>query len=150
MATIWTPEYKDAHLFYSCPSENVERLTHTSLDESVYTHLDEYRSASEIRAMIDEEETIEVTAWERDMPSRVECEFLDDLLERIEADRNPNGKPIEKIDVLKAAEQAFIDVLLANYDPWACERVETISVKVEDWVNHLSEKERASLLVEDK
>jgi hypothetical protein len=146
MSTIWTPEFKDTHKFYSCPSENVERLQYTSLDESVYCNLDGRFTAEEIREMIESEETIEVTAWERDMPSRGECGFLDDLLERIEADRNPNGKPIEKMDVLKAAEQAFIDVLLANYEPWACEQVETISVNIEDWINNLSDKERVSLL----
>jgi hypothetical protein len=147
MTTIWTPDYEDTHLFYSCPSEDVEHLIHGSLDESMYSHLEGDFTAEEIRQMIDEEETIEVEAWERDMPSREECEFLEDLLENIDSERDPDGDgTVKNMAVVKAAEQAFIDVLLANYEPCACKVVEKISVNVEDWVNHLSEEERSALL----
>ena len=145
MTIIWTPDLKDHHAFYSCQNEYSEQLTHSFLDDAVYEYLDGL-DAEDVRRMIENEETIDVTGWDRNMPSREECCFLKDLLENIDSDRDPYGNgTIKDMDAVKAAEQAFIDVLLANYEPWACERSVTISVNVDDWVGHLSSKDRERL-----
>jgi hypothetical protein len=144
---IWTPEFKSTSKFYSCENENVERLSCGDLEESVWLHLDDELTREELLEKIENEETVDVTAWDPDMPSRVECEFAEELIENLDCERNPDGDDsINDMAAVKAAEQAFIDVLLANYSPLACERTSTISVNVARFVANLSESERARLL----
>lgn len=114
---------------------NVEIICHQSVEEFM-----ECLDQSDIDAALASGEPIEIVAYKRDMPTRGECAFLDDLLERLDEERtNPDGDWQDNyktggLEALKAAEQAFIDVLLANYEPWGMERAAVILVPVAEWL----------------
>lgn len=131
----WYPEIELKFDWFS-KSYDDEELTNASLEDCLDT-LDEAIAAGGI---------IKVTAYNRDMPTRGELEFLPDLMERIDETRTRNDGDWQAnyitggLEKLKAAEQAFIDLFLANYDPWGCVPAATILVPVEEWLKHTGEK----------
>jgi|WetSurMetagenome_2_1015567.scaffolds.fasta_scaffold856517_2 hypothetical protein len=93
-----------------------------------------------------EDGIIRVIAYNRDMPSRESLSFLDDLMKRIDEERTDLDGDWQDnyitggLERLKAAEQAFIDLFLANYDPWGCVPAATILVPVDEGLKHTGEK----------
>ena len=113
-----------------------ERLSHETIDEAVEWFLDGVGGGTEgLRPFL--ASTIEVIGYARMEPG---IEFLKSaLLERAlealdEEYAGPDGDYSEATEAMKAAEEVFIQAILAEYTPWTCEQVCTRKVNVEEWV----------------
>jgi hypothetical protein len=144
---IWTPDYVETCQFHDC--DDRENLRFDSVDEYVDDHL-----ANGVIESVDEllasDAHFTVYGFDRMVPDREECEFLDELIERIDDERcDPSGDydPIrhEELEKLRELESKFIDEFLKVYKPWACESVAEIKVPFRAWFNNQSESYRDML-----
>lgn len=100
-----------------------ERLTHETIGEAIDDYLE-----SSLR-VVTIGDTITVTAHGRarvDMPHVLEW--------ALECLNEEHGDPEEWVntptDAMKVAEKAFLEVLAAEYVPWQCEAIGTVTVRI--------------------
>lgn len=142
----WTPEYNDDCVFYD--DDGHETLRYDSIDEYMFDFACEH---DDVSGMLAENCIITVFGYKRMMPDKRECEFLDDLIERIDEERGEPGgdhRPIDDYDMkeLERLESEFIDKLLSVYTPWACEKVVAIQVPFRDWFEQQSDGDKEIML----
>lgn len=147
LTVTWTPELELDCDYYD--REGEESLHFDSLDEYLEDHITNDVSES-IRELIEDDATIEVFGYKRMMPSRSECRFLERLIQDVDEERgDPDGECVavtnESIDILEAAEDAFIDLFLRHYRPWVCESVVKIIVPFRKWWTEQGEATREIL-----
>jgi hypothetical protein len=127
----WTQGFIDETPLWA--HNDPEHLTHESLYECVYEAIaDGVFDAAELA---DPKTVLVVYGYKPDMPTRGECEFLDNLIEQVEDDRHgPDDDDgcftKNDLEVLKRAEQVFIDLLLAYCHPWAHSPAVKITVPI--------------------
>ncbi len=119
-----------AEIVYRDCNDNVERLTHESIDDAVRDQLDGW----------------DVALWPDALPvygwKRMHYEFdADRILDRAIEDADeehgdPDGDGSEPNAAMLAAAQAFAEALQREYVPWCCEQVAeaTVEVEVAGWV----------------
>jgi len=109
-----------------------EELTHLSPDDAVEEWYDQVGSG-------DLPESIVVHGYAR-MPFDVDPErILERVLEDLDEEHgDPNGQCDSTTKaqdaVLREAAKTFAAVVVANYSPWACERVTSETVNIKEWV----------------
>lgn len=148
MLTVeWTPELKLDCAYYD--REGAESLHFDSLDEYLEDCL-QHDVSDPISELLADDATVEVFGYRRMMPSRLECQFLEQLIQDVDEERgDPDGyhTPIndESRSVLEAAENAFINLFLSHYDPYGRESVVKIIVPFRKWWVDQSEATREIL-----
>lgn len=110
---------------WGAPDE--ERLTHDDMDEAIEAILDAWDGPLT--------GTVTVCGFAR-MPFRLDFDrILDDILERLDEElSNPDGEPTEPTPKMRAAAEALVDAIKADYVVWACEEVERHEIDVQAWV----------------
>lgn len=95
-----------------------ERLVHTSPDDAIESIIDSHHPAT-----IDEIGDITVHEFAPVKPQLGSVhEPLETLLERLDEEYgDPEGDGCEPTAAMLAAQKAFVDAVLAEYVPWACE-----------------------------
>ena len=112
---------------WSCDPDG-ERLDHDSMDEAVASYLDDIEPANW-------PETLEVYGYARMEITLPNGSALESLLEYLDEEySDPDDEAAGPTAKMAEAERAFLDVVQAEYEPWACEKVDTITVNVQDWV----------------
>lgn len=114
--------------FYAC-SEMTERLSCMDPDEAIEEYLDGCGPLPE---------SVTVYGWLRRKVGETERKWLkDSLLERalecLDEEYGDPDNPTDPTDEMEKAEAAFIEVVLAEYKSWACERVSEAKVNVREW-----------------
>lgn len=115
--------------YWSCNPE-IERLTHESMEAAVEWHLD----------------ALTLDLWPEEMfvygfarmeisPEQLREAPLEHILERLDEEyADPEGSYSEPTKKMREAERAFIDAVLEEYEPWMCEQVTEVKIKVLPWV----------------
>jgi hypothetical protein len=104
-----------------------ETLVCTMPDEAIGDYLDECEPLPE---------TVTLQAFARMKPGRSDCGHpADDVLERLEENcGNPDTrKAMEPTEGMKLAEVAFLEAILAEYKPYACEEIYSEEVDIYEW-----------------
>lgn len=121
-----------ATIFYSADPD-AERLSATSVTEAVIDYFDQHGDP------ISRDELIEVTSYRpMELPPRERLAewLIDEIRERLDdqyADPDDSASAMCDSDVLAPA-LALADAIRKHYIVWACEPVETSTVKVADHV----------------
>lgn len=80
-------------------------------------------------------ETVTVNGFARMTVDRKRLCPLDLLLEELDEEYgDPEGDYPIPTDAMKGAEKTFLDVVLSEYTPWACEQVAIKEINVIAWV----------------
>ncbi len=136
---------------YYAGNSNSEILAHEDIDEAIGAELEQMLSPGMapkeiLRALPDE---IEIHGYDRMEPDLVgyTAFVVNRLLESLdETYSDPGGDCTIPTKGMLAAAEEFVKKVLAEYTPWACEKVSTETVNVREWV----EKHRPGWLEEDK
>jgi len=109
----------DEVLIYTDPHEYIENLLDSYHPESLY-------STGTITAY--EYKPMTVTASDCGAP-------LEYILEMLDEEYGSPDKGFTATDAMIQAEKAFINAVLAEYRPWACEQTgKSVTAKAVDWV----------------
>ena len=125
--------------YWDC-DDSAEMLYHEDFDEAVEAHLDD-------QVQLDLDEEIEVYGYARiivnkSVFAKVILESASDFL----SDSYDGEDGHEQNEAIKTAAATFVETYLENYEPWACQVVETKTVNVGDWVR----KNRPDWLLKEK
>jgi len=115
-----------AIVFWSC-DDNDETLSYTDMDEAVEAYLDEHHV----------EGPLKVYGY-----SRMEVRYnggsygpLEKLLEDLDEEYgSPDDEADDPTEKMREAEAAFIEAVLAEYVPWACETTKTVEIDPVQWI----------------
>jgi len=114
---------------WSCNREE-EHLTYDDMDDAIEAYLDDFGPTGERTP-----KTVTVYGFARMELKRAECRVLADLLERLDEEYgDPDGDWGVATTAMEEAEKHFIDVVLAEYCPWACEAVKEVTVDTNEWI----------------
>lgn len=116
-------------VYWTC-DEEAERLTATTVEQAVR------KWAVDHVGPLPETVTVYGHAPVVPNPLRYEGTLLDALIEWLDDEYgDPDGSPTQPTDDMHAAERAFIEAVLAEYQPCTCEVVEERTVRVRDYVD---------------
>jgi hypothetical protein len=106
-----------------------ERLVYTTVDEAIEHWLDAMPAA----------EFVDTVTVQEFAPVRAEISpdsVLDFVLENLDEEYgDPDGDQTERTLAMQTAEQAFINTILAEYEPWNCAPTgRTAQVAALEWV----------------
>lgn len=124
----------DSEIIFYSAEPDAERLSATTISEAVEQYVDRWDDPP---APDDE---VEVTSYRRmELPSRdrIAAVALDAVLEWLDEEHgDPDGDSVadHEAGVLHDHSLSFADAVRSNYVTWACEPVETFTVKVSDHV----------------
>lgn len=107
-------------------AEDSETLRHETLDGAVNAVLDGVQNFPA---------TLVVHGYRRMKPEISYPRALEDLLEQLDEEYgNPDGGDTQPTPAMLAAEKAFYEAVLAEYKPWACEQVASVTIDVPTWI----------------
>jgi hypothetical protein len=112
-------------VFWSC-DDGDEHLSYTDMDEAIEMALDDSGQL---------DGTIIAYGFSRMRINRRDCgDVLGDLIERLDEEYGSPEGPDDIPEIMRAAEDGFLRIVLAHYVPWACEVVEQHEINVASWV----------------
>lgn len=149
----WTPELTYGNCVYF-DGEDVERLSFDSLDEYVFSAAHDLglwdKELGVNQEVLDAGHVVEVFCYARGVPSRLDFDFLDDLLEQLDCEYgDPDGDyngglSAEDLEEFRELERAFGDKLEAKYKSYCCEIAMVVDVPLREWyLNGLASKKQA-------
>lgn len=108
--------------------EGEARLAHETMDEAIEAILDD-RYPDQLIGKVT------VCGFAR-MPVRLDFDMiLEDILERLDEElSDPDSEPSKSTPKMRAAAEALVDAIKADYELWACEEVERREIDVQAWV----------------
>lgn len=105
-------------------------------DEEILTDDPDEAIRSALDALAALPETVELVGYSRmevHWPGYMADRFIEEILENLDEDYGGED-PSEPTDTMKQAAEAFIETVVREYVPWACEPVSRETIRVADWV----------------
>ena len=123
-------------IFWTC--RDAEQLNCTEIDEAVEEHLE---MVTYQRDPADWPATVTARGFKRGVVTYDGETVLERMLEHLDEEYgDPDGDPTKPTDAMLKAAEVFVAAVLAEYEPWACEECETVTVNVREWVTeHMPE-----------
>jgi hypothetical protein len=116
--------------FWDCGEDN-ELLSHTEISEAVEAWADSIHPAPL-------PETVTVYGFapmELPSASSLATDVLDHILESLDEElADPDGNGTKPTEAMRDAALVFAEAIRAEYEPWFCERVTKVVVRVADHV----------------
>ena len=130
---------EDAVAFWDC-DDGAEILEHRDQGEAIAAFLDQLGEPGitpagflKVLEALGELEVFGYRLIQVTAPPRPGC--LEDLLERLDEEYgDPGGNGTEASPAMKAAEAAFVAAVIADFEPWACERFTSTKIDPVAWV----------------
>ena len=113
-------------IFYGGPGDM--QLRYTDPDEYIEDYLGDLE---------EEPETIEVVRYRPMTPSigNLPSRVLDTLLEYLDQEYgDPEGDAPDETEKMRELAEVFVRDVLREYEPWACEPIDSEIVNVAEWV----------------
>lgn len=112
-----------------------ENLYHETMEEAANNFIETWRLPFTGEWPEDQPDVIELVGYAREEPSICPGISLDHLLEHLDEEYgDPQGGIDDPTPAMIAAEKAFHEVVLAEYETWACKPVTRRLVNVRAWL----------------
>ena len=84
-------------------------------------------------------DTVTISCYERMVVPSEFLNPLENVLEHLDGEFGGEDTWTHPTDSMKEAEKVFIKAILDEYEPYACEEIDTFQVKLDDWTTLIAE-----------